>query len=65
MIGARELELVAGVLQSGQLSLGPMLARFEADWAARVGASHAVACSSGTAGLHACFHALGLGRATR
>lgn len=61
VIGERELELVEGVLRSGQLSLGPMLARFERDWAARVGVEHAVACSSGTAGLHACFHALGLG----
>jgi perosamine synthetase len=62
VIGERELELVADVLRSGQLSLGPMLARFERDWAERVGVAHAVACSSGTAGLHACFHALGLGR---
>ena len=61
VIGARELELVTGVLQSGQLSLGPMLSRFERDWAERAGVAHAVACSSGTAGLHACFHALGLG----
>ncbi len=61
VIGERELELVADVLRSGQLSLGPMLARFERDWAERVGVAHAVACSSGTAGLHACFHALGLG----
>jgi perosamine synthetase len=61
VIGERELELVEGVLRSGQLSLGPMLARFERDWAERVGVAHAVACSSGTAGLHACFHALGIG----
>jgi perosamine synthetase len=61
VIGERELELVAGVLRSGQLSLGPMLARFERDWAERVGVAYAVACSSGTAGLHASFHARGLG----
>lgn len=61
VIGEREVELVTGVLQSGQLSLGPMLARFEREWAERVGVAHAVACSSGTAGLHACFHAIGLG----
>ena len=61
VIGDRELELVEQVLRSGQLSLGSMLARFEHDWAQRAGVAHAVACSSGTAGLHACFHALGLG----
>ena len=61
VIGDREVELVTQVLRSGQLSLGSMLARFEAAWAERAGVAHAVACSSGTAGLHACFHALGLG----
>ncbi len=61
VIGDRELELVGQVLRSGQLSLGSMLTRFERDWAERAGVAHAVACSSGTAGLHACFHALGLG----
>ena len=61
VIGDREVELVEQVLRSGQLSLGSMLARFEHDWAECAGVAHAVACSSGTAGLHACFHALGLG----
>lgn len=61
VIGDREVQLVEQVLRSGQLSLGSMLARFEHDWAERAGVAHAVACSSGTAGLHACFHALGLG----
>jgi len=61
VIGDRERELVDAVLRSGQLSLGPMVARFERMWAERVGVRHAVACSSGTAGLHCCLHALGLG----
>ena len=61
VIGDRELELVEQVLRSGHLSLGPMLARFEQMWAERAGVEHAVACSSGTAGLHVCFHAMGLG----
>ena len=61
VIGARERELVDQVLRSGQLSLGPMLARFERAWADRIGTRHAIACSSGTAGLHSCLHALGLG----
>ena len=62
VVGDREVELVEQVLRSGQLSLGPMLARFERAWEERTGVAHAVACSSGTAGLHACFHATGIGR---
>lgn len=61
VIGDRERELVDEVLRSGQLSLGPMVTRFERDFAERIGVRHAVACSSGTAGLHCCLHALGLG----
>jgi perosamine synthetase len=61
VITARERELVLEVLDSRQLSLGPMLARFERDWAERIGVPHAVACSSGTAGLHMCLHAAGVG----
>lgn len=60
LIGDREKELVLEVLDSRQLSLGSMLARFERMWAERAGVRHAVACSSGTAGLHACLHTLGL-----
>lgn len=61
VIGERERELVDEVLRSGQLSLGPMVPRFESAWAARAGTAHAVAVSSGTAGLHLCLHDLGLG----
>ena len=61
VITARERELVLEVLDSRQLSLGPMLARFEREWAERIGVRHAVACSSGTAGLHMCLHAAGVG----
>lgn len=61
IIGDRERELVDEVLRSGQLSLGPMIPRFERAWAERIGVEHAVAVSSGTAGLHLCLHALGLG----
>jgi perosamine synthetase len=51
-IGEREEELVLEALRSGQLSLGPMLDRFEGALAERVGAPHVAAVSSGTAGLH-------------
>ena len=61
VIGDRERELVDAVLQSRQLSLGPTVTQFERMWADRLGVKHAVACSSGTAGLHCCLHALGIG----
>jgi perosamine synthetase len=48
----REEELVADVLRSGRLSLGPTIDRFEETFAERVGAPYAAAVSSGTAGLH-------------
>jgi len=51
-INSREEELVLEVLRSGRLSLGPMLTRFETNFAEYVGTKHAVACSSGTTGLH-------------
>ncbi|MDX6488073.1 MAG: perosamine synthetase [Gaiellaceae bacterium] len=48
----REEELVLEVLRSGRLSLGPTIDEFERLVAERVGAPHAAAVSSGTAGLH-------------
>jgi perosamine synthetase len=59
-IGAREQELVAEVLSSGVLSLGPMLTRFERELAAWTGAPYASAVSSGTAGLHLAIRAEGI-----
>ncbi|MGH2907536.1 MAG: DegT/DnrJ/EryC1/StrS family aminotransferase [Solirubrobacterales bacterium] len=59
-IGAREQELVAEVLSSGVLSLGPMLTRFENDFGDWIGAPHASAVSSGTAGLHLAIRAAGI-----
>jgi perosamine synthetase len=60
VIGEREEELVLEVLRSGHLSLGPRLAAFEQAFAARVGARHASAVSSGTAGLHLALRAVGV-----
>ncbi len=60
-ISKLEEELVIEVLRSGRLSIGPMQERFEALVARRCGATHAVACSSGTAGLHMALIALGIG----
>jgi perosamine synthetase len=60
VIGAREEELVVQVLREGRLSLGPMLARFEREFAARVGAAFGCGVSSGTAGLHLALRAVGV-----
>ena len=61
VIGQREEQLVLDVLRSGQLSLGPRLAAFEAAFAPRVGARFASAVSSGTAALHLALRAVGVG----
>jgi perosamine synthetase len=60
VVGAREEELVLEALRSGQLSLGPMLPRFESAFAERLGVGQASAVSSGTAGLHLAVRAAGV-----
>jgi perosamine synthetase len=57
----REEQLVADVLSSGRLSLGPTIARFEEAFADAVGAPYAAAVSNGTAGLHLLCVAAGIG----
>jgi perosamine synthetase len=51
-IGEEEISLVADVLRSGWLTTGPMVQRFEREFAAAVKAEHAVALNSCTAALH-------------
>jgi len=60
-LGRREQELVAEVIGSGRLSLGPTGARFEQMLAERVGARFAAAVSSGTGGLHLLVKSAGIG----
>jgi perosamine synthetase len=60
-ITSEERRLVDEVLRSGQLSFGPMLEAFEREFAAKFGARHAVAMSSGTAALHVAMIAAGVG----
>jgi perosamine synthetase len=60
VLGEPEERAVIEVLRSGQLSLGPRLELFERLFAARVGAPHASAVSSGTAGLHLALRAAGV-----
>ncbi|MEQ1728004.1 MAG: DegT/DnrJ/EryC1/StrS family aminotransferase, partial [Vicinamibacterales bacterium] len=59
-IGPSEVSLVNDVLRSRALSCGPMIDRFEHEWAERLGVRHAVAVSSGTAGLHLAMIAAGV-----
>ncbi len=59
-IGPSEVGLVNDVLRSRALSCGPMIDRFEHEWAERLGMRHAVAVSSGTAGLHLTMIAAGV-----
>jgi len=58
---AADIEAVSQVLQTPYLSLGPRIAEFEERFATYVGAHHAIAVSSGTAGLHLCVIAAGVG----
>jgi dTDP-4-amino-4,6-dideoxygalactose transaminase len=59
-VGAAELDEVAGVLESGMLTMGAKVGEFEALLAAACSVEHALAVSSGTAALHLAVLALGL-----
>lgn len=61
-LGEEEIAAVARCLRSGWLTNGPMVARFEADFARFLGPGvHAVATSANTTGLEIALQALGLG----
>jgi dTDP-4-amino-4,6-dideoxygalactose transaminase len=59
-VGAAELAEVAGVLETGMLTMGPKVAEFEAELTRACEVEHALAVSSGTAALHLAVLALGL-----
>jgi len=59
-IGEDEIREVTEVLRSGWITTGPRTVQFEKDFAAYVGAKHALALSSGTAALHCAYWALDL-----
>lgn len=60
-IGEEEISEVVAALRSGWLTTGPRVKRFEGEFAAYVGARHAVAVASATAGLHLSLAALDVG----
>lgn len=53
-----DVAAVAQALRADFLTTGPLVARFEAAFAERVGARHAIACANGTAALHLAMLAL-------
>ena len=60
-MGEEEIALVAETIRSGWITQGPRVAEFEAAFAAKVGAVHAVATSNCTTALHLALLASGVG----
>lgn len=61
LIGKEEIQEVTETLESGWLSKGPKVQQFEKEFAAFVGAKHAVALNSCTAALFLTLKAKGIG----
>jgi perosamine synthetase len=61
VIEDEDVAAVTEVLRSDWLTTGPLVPRFEAAFASFVEAGHAVAASNGTAALHLCMLAAGVG----
>lgn len=61
LIGPEEEEAILTALRSGQLAQGPLVARFEEEFARYLGVRDAVAVSSGTAALIVALRASGIG----
>jgi dTDP-4-amino-4,6-dideoxygalactose transaminase len=65
-VGSLERDFVMAAIDSNWVApMGPDLDAFEADLAVAGGRTSAVGLSTGTAGLHLCLHALGIGSADR
>lgn len=60
-IGEEEVASAAETIRSGWLTTGPKTKAFEEAFAASVGAKHALAVNSATAGLHLAMEAVGIG----
>ncbi len=60
-ISDAEIAAVVDVLRTPRLSLGPRVAEFEAAFTGLLGVKHAVACNSGTSGLHLIWQGLEIG----
>ena len=61
-MGCRELDFVHEAFDSNYIApLGPMVDAFEKEFCEKIGVSHAVALSSGTAAMHLAMRNLGVG----
>ena len=60
-ISSHELAAVNNVLKSSRLSAGPVVERFEAEFAESLGRSYGIAVASGTAALMVSLRAMGIG----
>ncbi|MFH2040709.1 MAG: DegT/DnrJ/EryC1/StrS family aminotransferase [Chloroflexota bacterium] len=60
-LGPAERQAVMDVLNTPNLSMGPGIARFEEAICQLTGSRHAIGVNSGTAGLHLCVRAAGIG----
>lgn len=60
-ISEDEVEAVAESIRSGWITMGPVTADFEEQFASFVGMPYAIAVNSGTAALHCALDVLGLG----
>lgn len=58
--GSGEERAVRSVIRSGMLAQGPVVARFEEEFARYCGVNHAVAVNNGTAALHAALACAGI-----
>ncbi len=61
VLGQEEAEAAATAVLSGWVAQGPRVEEFERRFAARVGATHGIAVSSCTTGLHLGLLVLGVG----
>jgi perosamine synthetase len=59
-IGEEEIQAVVETLRSGWLTTGPRVKQFEAQFAERIGARHAIAVSSATTALELALEAMGV-----
>jgi perosamine synthetase len=60
-LNAADRQAVQDVLNTPNLSMGPKIAAFEAAFCDLTGVQHAIGVNSGTAGLHLCVRAAGVG----